>query len=217
MNTLINWVSVVPGGVIRQFPCSFWQAMAMLVLVIAIGSYWQRPSRTRRKLLLFLWLLIPLVGIAEALQLAYSNELVVFQLPKQTLLAQRSGFKAQVYHLPNKNPTLIANALSDYKRVCQGLTCKVHLLPRGLLQHKQAILIADSKQCDSAKTTVYGIILVQSTRLHLDRLLEKYRPTWVVADGSNTKRMLPLWEQSCRRYGVLFWNTQQKGAFKLAH
>jgi competence protein ComEC len=213
MNTLINWVSAVPGGVIRQFPCSIWQAMAMLILVLAVGFYLQNPKRTQLKVLLLLWLLIPCVGMVEAIQLASSAEFVVFQVPKETLLVHRFGQSARVYQLSNKSPALVANTLFDYKRVCHGVTCQLHNLPRSLLDHGQAILVSDKKNSNTSKTKVKGIILVHSSRLHLDRLLQKYHPAWVVADGSNARRMLPLWEQSCKRNGVLFWNTQQKGPF----
>ncbi|OYU83353.1 MAG: hypothetical protein CFE24_11655 [Flavobacterium sp. BFFFF2] len=215
MNTLINWVSAIPGGVIRQFPCSIWLAMAMLILVMAVGFYLQHPKRSHFKVLLFLWMLIPCVGIVEAIQLARSAEFVVFQMPKETLMVHRFGRNAQVYHLSNKSPTLVANTLSDYKRVCQGLACQMRALPRSLLDHSQAILITDKKKIPASKTKVKGVILVHSSRLHLGRLLQKYHPVWVVADGSNAKRMLPLWEQSCKRNGVLFWNTQQRGPFRV--
>lgn len=57
------------------------------------------------------------------------------------------------------------------------------------------------------------LLLTGSPRIHLERLIERRRPGFIVADGNNYASYIRRWEQSCRRYGIPFHATSLHGAF----
>jgi competence protein ComEC len=80
----------------------------------------------------------------------------------------------------------------------------------------ETILIVDSLglyKFNSLKPTM--VILRQSPKINLDRLIENLNPKIIIADGTNYKSYLKDWEQTCLKNKTPFHNTLQKGAFVL--
>jgi len=65
----------------------------------------------------------------------------------------------------------------------------------------------------SVKPTI--VILRQSPKINLERLLKYLNPKIIIADGSNYKSYLKDWEKTCLKNKTPFHNTLQKGAFIL--
>ena len=57
------------------------------------------------------------------------------------------------------------------------------------------------------------LIITNSPKLNLDRVLETVTPKIVVVDGSNFKSYSKLWEATCRKRKILFHNTHEKGFY----
>lgn len=63
--------------------------------------------------------------------------------------------------------------------------------------------------------TIDLLILSDSPRINLDRLIDQYDPTTVVAQGTNNWFDLQRWQRSCERSGITFHDTAKEGALKL--
>ncbi|WP_027393910.1 ComEC/Rec2 family competence protein [Aquimarina latercula] len=59
------------------------------------------------------------------------------------------------------------------------------------------------------------IVLTNSPKLHIERMIQTLQPTLIVADGSNYKSYLDQWEKSCLKQNIPFHRTDKKGAFIL--
>jgi len=59
------------------------------------------------------------------------------------------------------------------------------------------------------------ILLRNNPRINVDRLLSIYRPKYLISDGSNFPWNAVRWKVSCEEKGILFYNTREKGAFKI--
>ena len=59
------------------------------------------------------------------------------------------------------------------------------------------------------------ILLRNNPRINVDRLLSIYRPKYLISDGSNFPWNAARWKVSCEEKGILFYNTREKGAFKI--
>jgi len=57
------------------------------------------------------------------------------------------------------------------------------------------------------------LIITNSPKLNLDRVLETVTPKIVVVDGSNFKSYSKLWEATCRKRKIPFHNTHEKGFY----
>ena len=80
--------------------------------------------------------------------------------------------------------------------------------------NNETILIIDSLGFYNYKSIQPTIIVLQnSPKLNLERLLELLQPKLVVADASNYKSYINNWESTCIKNKTPFHNTLQKGAF----
>ncbi len=84
----------------------------------------------------------------------------------------------------------------------------------GFYNHK--ILIADSLGCYQYKNIQPTIILLQnSPKIHLERLILKWKPQLIIADNSNYPFFINRWQTTCRKENTPFHDISQKGAFIL--
>jgi len=59
------------------------------------------------------------------------------------------------------------------------------------------------------------VILQYSPKINLYRLIQKIEPSLIVADASNYKSLVGLWDKTCQETKTPFWNTNVRGAFIL--
>ncbi|MBT8286053.1 MAG: hypothetical protein KJO71_11760, partial [Muriicola sp.] len=62
---------------------------------------------------------------------------------------------------------------------------------------------------------IRGLILTQSPRIHLGRILEQSCPDRIIADGSNYPDDIRRWRRTCQRYRIPFYSTAEIGALSL--
>jgi competence protein ComEC len=60
------------------------------------------------------------------------------------------------------------------------------------------------------------ILLRANPKVNIERLLNRYKPAKLIADGSNGPWNLALWEKTCTEQGVEFYNTREKGALRIS-
>ncbi len=59
------------------------------------------------------------------------------------------------------------------------------------------------------------LILTQSPKTNLSRLLERTKPKIVVADASNYRSYINLWKATCLKEKIPFHATVEKGFYRL--
>ena len=59
------------------------------------------------------------------------------------------------------------------------------------------------------------VLLTQSPKLNINRLIDSLKPKLIIADGSNYKSYIERWEATCTKRKLPFHQTSKKGAFIL--
>lgn len=59
------------------------------------------------------------------------------------------------------------------------------------------------------------LLLIESPKLNLDRLLDSLRPKMVITDGNNYKSYIKRWKASCEKAKIPFYYTGEDGAFSI--
>ena len=73
----------------------------------------------------------------------------------------------------------------------------------------------DSSGVYSTNTNPDVLLLTQSSKINLDRILLTMKPKIVVADASNFKNIQKNWKASCEKHKIPFHATAEKGFYKL--
>lgn len=80
--------------------------------------------------------------------------------------------------------------------------------------NNEKILVVDSSSIFQLKTIKPSIVLLKnSPKINLERLIEFYNPKLIIADGSNYKSFIVNWKNTCIKKKTPFYDTSQKGAF----
>lgn len=77
------------------------------------------------------------------------------------------------------------------------------------------ILLIDSTGIYEDKIQPDIIILTQSPKINLDRILQKLKPKIVVADATNSNSIQKYWRTSCLIKNIPFHATREKGYYTL--
>ncbi len=146
-----------------------------------------------------------------------TNEFIVFQKSRNSLIAERNGGKLNVYHTFDSLKLLNDKVLNQYKVGVGNLAVSMTDFVPNIHQIKnKRILIVDSLgvyQINNLKPEI--VILQQSPKINLTRLMDSLKPQLIIADGSNYKAYIKEWEKTCEQKHTPFYHTGQKGAYIL--
>jgi competence protein ComEC len=80
---------------------------------------------------------------------------------------------------------------------------------------KKKILCIDSLGIYNPKQKPEVVVLTQSPKINLKRLISTIQPKQIIADGSNYKSYVKLWKATCEQEKIPFHATAEKGFYRL--
>lgn len=213
MNHYIAWVASFKTLTIKGIPFSLPLTIS-LYLVIVTGALFLYEKNFRR-ITAFL-----ISGFAFQLLLLFSfqqskttDEFIIFNNKKATLFTTKTNELVHVYSndtLPAKNENL-----KNYNRGNFNLKLQFHSLQNVIFYKQQKILIVDSIGTYRTVITPDIIVLVQSPKINLNRLIKEVKPKQIIADGTNYKNYVKRWKASCEKEKIPFHATSEKGFYRI--
>ena len=144
------------------------------------------------------------------------QELIIFNTRKSSLIAERKGGKITIY--ANDSILKTAHKSSVLKSYCLGnLSSLKHKkeLQNYIYFNGKKIFVLDSSGVYPKNSSPDILLLTQSAKINLDRLLITMKPKIVVADATNFKNIQRNWKASCEKHKIPFHATAEKGFYKL--
>ncbi len=77
------------------------------------------------------------------------------------------------------------------------------------------ILVIDSLGLFPKSRQIHTVILTQSPKINLIRMIDSIQPEYIIADGSNYPSYVDRWQQLCNGKKVAFHDTATMGAYLL--
>jgi competence protein ComEC len=189
---------------------------ALYLIIIAVVVWFKKPNFTK---LIFALIAIFLFQISY-FTTHYTNqnqqEWIVFHSKKNTFITERTGEKVTLF----ANDSILKNAdkngtLKSYLIANFSAITKKEKLGNLLFFDKTTILIVDSSGIYPKKINPNIVVITQSPKINLDRLLTFYHPKVIIADGSNFKSYVQRWKTSCAKMNIPFHATAEKGFYKI--
>ena len=131
------------------------------------------------------------VFIIEKYTIAQKSELIVFHKSKNSIIGIRKGSSFELYHSMDSLQISSQKLLINYK-VGENITSQnYHKLSNLMYYDKQVVLIIDKDGLYDIKELNNPIVLLrQSPKINLQRLVKKLKPAIIIADGSNYKNQI---------------------------
>lgn len=213
MNSFIYWIAQQESLLFSQISYSLAMVFASYLLII-IG-YQFAVKKNAKWLILFLISILFVQSIfwIEKFEINSKSEFVIFHKSRASIFAERFGAKAIIYH--DLDSVIISDEklINSYK-VGENVELQFSKTLSNYFElNKRGILIVNNK---NFYTKVQGnpiVILKNSPKINLERLINQIKPSYIIADGSNFKSYVNKWETTCFKTKTFFWYTGKNGAF----
>ena len=218
MNGFVSWISMQEQFLLKEISISL---IMMISIYVFIFSGVQFLIHRKAKKLLYFLLAIFILQIIFLYELKENNnqkELIIFHKSRKSVIGERIGKRLFLQH---NLDTL--NFKNDYSLKSYRISEKIEQIHQATFNNfinfqNKNILIVDSLGVYKIKGLVKPIVVLQnSPKINLLRLLQHLDPIQIVADGSNYRSDINRWEIICAKQDVPFHYTGDKGAFILKH
>ena len=185
-------------------------------VIIAVILWFKKPLPQR-----LIAVLLSVIGLQIALlcnkwSTGHQQEWIVFHSKKSTLITERNGKAVTFYandsllKIGTKNYTLNNYLMGNFSHLAAAKKIKNTAFFKGY-----TILILDSMGIYPKQQQADILVLTQSPKINLDRLIQINHPKEIVADATNYKSFQERWKASCLKAKIPFHSTSEKGFYIL--
>ena len=216
MNALVGWVADQKNFLITEVPFSLSIMVTLYTVIIIAVLTIQRYSKNRiYGLAISIVILISVIVYTKQNTLNIS-EFVVFHNQYNTTIGILENRKLKVYSKGPISEKSRNYVFKNYLIQNQAELDTITQLKNAYQYKDYKVLIIDSSSIYQIKNMNPDIlILANSPKIHLDRVLDSLKPKKVIIDGSNYRSYVNLWERSCNKYNIPLHQINLDGAFIL--
>lgn len=215
MNNIVSWVAKQEDFLITGIHFDGWLLLGYSVLVLSLlHVILKRNFRVVFALGISI-LFLQGIYFFKSWKQNSQGEFVVFHQSRKSLFAEvradQVHFYGQFASEQDSNRTL-----TDYNIGANIKKVERDSLRNAFLFRNQSILVIDQ----AGIYKIHGfhpdvVVLTQSPKLNLSRLIQTLHPKIIIADGSNYKYLVSHWKNTCKAEQITFHSTYEKGFFKL--
>lgn len=213
LNGFIAWVASKEAFVFKFISISFMVMVATYFLITTAVRLLKKYSYSRL-ITAGLSLLFFIACLGYQTTSENKTQLVVYHKNRQTLMAKIVQKKL---HLQTEDTTwdYATDSRIIALRNATGIrSIYVTALDNVIMFKNKSLLVVDSLGVyDLPAYQPDYILLTQSPKINLDRLIDLYPKAILVADGNNYKSAVLRWQATCLKRKIPFHNTYEKGAF----
>ena len=217
-DTVIHWMNSIIGIVAQQESFLFrnisFDAIQLILsygIIITMVTVFIKTSYKR--VVVFLAFVLCFQSYVFIIRHNAQNKesLMIGHIARNSALIHQTGQKLTVF---TTNPKATLKMTNDYA-VAQNIVALQHRpIKNSYLIRGKRMVILDSANIALPKNhDVSTLVLTQSPKINLERLLDSIAPNIVIADGSNYKSYIERWKATCHKKMLPFHYTGDKGAF----
>ena len=214
MHSIVNYMAQLESLITTPFSLSLLSVIMLYILALAACLGWKKKQP-------YNWnpLLLTLVG-CFFFQGYYINKnwkpntLWILHQHRKTVLIQYQNQNAHIF--TDMEETLLPSLLASFKRQYPIEELNIDSLSHWMDFQSKRVLVLDFKEeipYDFPKTDI--LLLRNNPKVHLDKILKRWQPSIVIADGSNGPWDFERWQESCLKANVPFKSTR-KGAVQIS-
>ena len=216
MNAFVSWISDQEMFLFRDVSMSFvFMLCCYLLIFFAVYFLAVQSSKICRYFLSSVFV-CQLIFLFELNESKGKKEFIVFHKSRTSIIGERKGerllLQQDTINAQSKNHSFISAYQTSEK------IDEIHWVDFKNYIHfaNRDILIIDRLGLYKNIGVKHPIVVLQnSPKINLTRLIKILQPSKIVADGSNYKSEILQWENSCLAEQIPFHYTGQKGAFVL--
>jgi len=212
LNTIVAWVAEQSSFLIENIYFSSLKLVGFYIAIISLIFLWKRFEYKR--LIIAMGSIALLISIYSMDELRREkDQLIVFHKSRTTLIGKVRSEDLML---------LTSDTVTDLKRrfPIKSYLANVGIdkvtsekIPRYFKYNNSSILIIDSLGVYPKIQNIDVVLLTQSPKLNLERMIDSLHPKTIIADGSNFPWFVESWRNTCKKRKLLFHHTGNEGAF----
>jgi competence protein ComEC len=214
LNNFVAYVASKEDFIFQDVSFSILLCIAFYLLILAIIFLCRNINIRNLSFFLLTLIFIKVVLIYEKTSGEF-EEIVIFHKSRNTVIGVKKGQNLALYHNLDSSAST-QNFIRDYKTNLNIRNLKESRLKNVFQLSDKLVLIIDSSgvyELPEFKPDL--IILTNSPKVNLDRIIDKFNPEMIIADGSNYPSYILNWKASGLNKKIPFHATSEKGAFIL--
>lgn len=211
MNTSAHLVAKFEFLLFKNITFDFYMMVLFYIIIVLFFKY--VISKTFKKIVLLLTsALIFQLYFLLVFKISSKNEFIVFQKTKYTILGFKNGTNFEIHNTEKNNEQF--SFIEDYI-TNEGIdnTSKSHLKRFYSIDDHNLIIIDSLSHFDLKSVKFDWILLRNSPKINLEKVIKILKPKLIIADGSNYKSYVKRWQKTCTKKSIHFHDTFEDGAF----
>lgn len=209
LNQFVQWIAEKDHLLFQNLSLSLLELLGYYLVIITLILGWKEQNKK--------WIFPILGSIIFILVTSFyqkyfeKEELVIFHKSRKTWMTVASNdtlkiFQKDTLRIENEYP------LKSYV-IAERLKYTVNQkLPDVFSFQDQTYVVLDSLGIYPSKKGVI-VVLTESPKVNLERLIDSIQPKLIIADGNNYKSYLIRWKKTCEMNDVPFYAISEKGAY----
>ncbi|WP_273568145.1 ComEC/Rec2 family competence protein [Maribacter halichondriae] len=211
MNDVIGWVAQQEAFVFQNIPFDRVQLFLAYLILFSLILVFTKPTFKRTASLLFGILLFQSWMLYSTFRTQAEEHLIVAHQNRNSILLHQSGRNLVVNSNAKQRTERLAN---DYKIAERIAYIENHDLKNSYSIGNEKLLIIDRMGIyPKGRLNPAHVLLTESPKINLERLIDSIKPKKIIADGSNYKSYIQRWQKTCTKRKLPFHYTGEKGAY----
>ncbi|WP_375235964.1 ComEC/Rec2 family competence protein [Winogradskyella sp.] len=215
LNAFIVWVAQFETFLLKDVSFSLYHLLVSYLVLISVIFLWKEKTTKYLNYALMSLLLYSSVMLYTKHQNSY-NEFIIFNKNRATIIGEKRNTNLQITHSFDSLKMKSDNTLKNYKVGRYINLTTIDNLNFVYPFKDDYILVVDSLGVyETKKLMSKYVLLTNSPRINLNRLIDSLKPKYIIADASNYKSYVQRWKKTCMNKKIPFHSTYEKGAFVL--
>ena len=213
LNQFIGWVSLQDEFIFQDLSFNKTQLVIAYFFIIVLVRCLTQINYKRVALLLIAIILFQGVLINNKYD-RQIGEFIIFHKVKETVIAKRKGtflkFYSNLEALKLKRNFISYTIANGIKTISNDSIAPIYNL-----KNKYLLVIDRDGVYQVTRFCPDYILLTNTPKINLNRMIDSIQPRFIIADGSNYKAQVLKWKKTCKNKKIPFHDTYEKGAFVL--
>ena len=216
LNKIIHFVASFDSFVIRDISFNNYYLFAFYLWITFTIIWIKKPNYLKLTGVLGSIIILQLAFLLTKKNIQSQQEIIIYNIKKRTIISERNGENVtffcndDFFKEVTKNNILNSYLVGNYNNLKKKARIK-----NTLYYNNNKIFIIDSSGVYQKKMNPDILLLTQSPKINLDRILKNLHPKIIIADASNSYSIQKYWKASCLKQKIPFHATSEKGYYKL--
>ena len=210
MNTLIGWVADQEAFVFQNISFDAVQLVLAYAILIGLLLFLTKPNFKKGLIAALAVIGFQSYLLHRTYKAKKQEQLVVLHQTANSVLLHRSGKGLSVFSKDSSKTKRMVTAYQTGERIT---SIQNKPISNSYEWKNKTLLIVDSTGIYPTKAPIDYLLLTESPKINLERLIDSLHPRQVIADGSNFRRYTDRWKQTCSIRKLPFHHTGEKGAY----